>query len=137
MGDWRDLPAGLELDRVIAERSGWKEIEVREIWEEDHYSDGFYKRLFGLPPVKTSVLDVAELIPRYSTDLNGAFHLPVTDLHFMDLHSPTGDGSEPQWNAFVEWKWKDGEYPDCRATAETGALALCRAWLVWKEMQNG
>lgn len=125
MINWRELPAGLDLDRLIAEKLGDTEIEEREVWVEDIVCGPYQKKYLTCKE--------HEAIPEFSSDLNAAFRLPISDLYYIALHGP--NENDPLWYAFIEWQFHDEyeEFANSRAEAESGALAVCRAWLAWKE----
>jgi hypothetical protein len=111
--DWRAMEASRDLDRLIAERLG---------------------------KLGVSVINLTH----FSTDLNAAMTLPTTALYFIALHGPVADPDydndkqDRKWNAFIEWVWEDAEdeFPTYRGEADTGALAVCRAWLDWRDKQE-
>jgi len=118
--DWRTLPAGPELERLIAERLGWHDLREQEIWEEDWYSDGFFKRWRGTDPEGED-----RLVPRFSLLADAAI-APVAQLDI-------------RWRLLAHGgRW----YKACIGgmddeIADTPALALNHAllaYLDWKEM---
>lgn len=135
--NWREMPAGRELDRVIAERVGWA-VECHKVVYPTSSSYDYY-RLIGPNGEEKRDYDIPEAAwqdaPHYSTDANAALSLPTADLYFIDLHGPHSENS--LWHAFIEWGYSDeeDEYPSFRAEADTAALAVCRAWLAWKDAQ--
>jgi hypothetical protein len=133
--NWRDLPAGRDLDRAIAERLGWR------VENFNPRPNGIMIKTINswmlLPPGKdadwwirdphagyVSERDAWAHSQAYSTDLNAAMTLLDT---------------APQWGVTRTF-----EHFDCYIApgngvlnyygrAETPALAVCRAWIRWQE----
>lgn len=124
--NWCDLPAGLNLDRLIAERLGWREIKRRDIYEEGYDWGGFYPRLFGRSPTPLYPIGT-DLIPQYSTDANAALTLVKVDNFQLEY-----------WHG----QWRAGAYLDNSSEdagweyADSPALAICRAWLAVQEIKE-
>jgi hypothetical protein len=125
--DWRTLEAGLALDRLIAAQLGWTEIEETEYWIEDEYDSYQRKRLDGRRPGYGD-----DIIPLYSTNLNAAIDLleqiPMGALFMADDFAETR-----LWNCTG---YMDGFGILTDETAATSALAICRAWLAYKERHS-
>src|SRR6266404_5526720 len=113
--DWHTEPAGRRFDTVIASRLGWANLTM---------SNGM---LWGWKN------NAQWCLPEYSTDADEAIGLldktdcwilkPVPVLYpehsyICEFYHPLPDGSV-QWIA--------------RGQADTPALAICKAWLEWKE----
>lgn len=95
MGDWRDLPPGLDLDRVLAERLGWKAITETESYEENRDNAGFRRRLSGYNPRNglANPDEFPELIPLWSLDATSA----IRDLWDADV----------RWSVYPSWPGED------------------------------
>lgn len=120
--DYRTMEAGRELDRLIAERLGWTETS-------EHYLDP--NVLVGKHPKETGHAWFPLAVPRYSTDLNAAMALlPTADGDIWSLHY--GHYGDPYTVAISRIKVAAPEY---LGDANTPALAICRAWLAWKDSQ--
>lgn len=128
MTNWHKLKPGLELDRLIAERLGWTEIEETEVFVEDFEYAGWVARLRGRNPE-----GVCECyVPRFSTDLNAAWSL-FTEL--LDTLTPRlvrmfrdNKASIIQNEPYVE-----------EIVSEYGAtpeLAIDYAWLAYDEVKR-
>lgn len=142
MTDWRDLPAGRDLDHLIANQLG---IVVKVFIDREETFEGNFvstKRMH----IKTDA-GITHL-PYYSTDLNAAMQL-LTDLPEgtdFDLSVSRVDDLD-----FADKKWRDlrgklefsasffsGENEDrinhAAADGSDAALVVCQAWLAWKEL---
>lgn len=108
------LPAGRELDRLIAERLGWTHISEHpiliDVW-------------IGKHPKETGHAWNPVLIPHYSTDLNMATEL-LSGVSTVILIRPDSGIGSGKWQADL-----DGHI----RFADTLTLAICRAWLSWKD----
>lgn len=110
--DWRNMEAGRELDRLIAERV------VALGYTESHLTLAFV-------PTHPDDIPSIDNPPRYSTDLNAAFVLLAPgEYHFTHPN-------------LVDWGCKFGkqEYFGWHY-ADTPALAICRAWLEWQDSKQ-
>ena len=120
--DWRALPAGRKLDRVVAERMGWTEIV--------EYRDD---TLFVYAPGQR--YDSEEL-PRFSTDANAALALAIDMPERQSTFVLEFD--RYTWTAYLKYyadrfgAWVDGE----KMTANEAPLAIVRAFLTWKDGQR-
>jgi len=131
--DWRTLPAGLDLDRVIAERLGWSEIGIREVWVDDGEGATEVKRLNGRSP--GPVAFGTDPIPTWSTNTDTALNLPLEEEYEGRLE--WGYGGE--WTAWIFIKIAYRTFRETKvgyAKADIPALALCRAWLGYQERVN-
>jgi len=107
--DWRELPAGRDLDKVVAAAVGWTEIVETQL-------------LIGTTPA-----GFRTMIPFFSQDLNSAYSL-LTEVTVINI-TKTGVG-----NIFVDL-WQDNGH-DCQYKSEQPeplALAICRARLSYIE----
>lgn len=122
--NWREMPAGRELDRLIAERLGHPTFtEPIPESERDLYKPGItelsWMRVNGIPiPV-----------PHYSTDANAA----------LSLIEGTEEGNDyllrklnTGWHIHAYW----GDSGKITATEPTIALAVCRAWLAYQDAKK-
>lgn len=127
--DWSALEAGLDLDRLIAERQGWTNIEFRSFWYEDNDSDGWGRCLVGVLPEDDGNLDSEKTIPNYSTRTDAALTLMHDDWTAMIARIDPGE-----WHCSINSissRVKDHG----TGLANKPALAVCRAWLSWKDRQ--
>ena len=129
--NWREMEAGRELDRVIAERLGWSEIEQRQLWFEDAYDDGWEQRLFG-KRTGESVGD--DPVPEYSTDANAALSLPLGEAEFFQLHVIPGGNTAARVYVPVSSRLSEAEPPF--EISDTPALAICHAWLAYQDAKQ-
>jgi hypothetical protein len=130
---WRELEAGRELDCIVAEALGWKNIEQYRDgeWLGDDPADDY-----GLQPV-----------PFYSVNANAALLL-LTDLpedidfdlsvsRVADLNFKDAKWLALRGKLYYTASFYTGENED-RVTmsfgeADTAALAICRALLAYRE----
>ena len=121
MSNWRELPAGRELDVEISRSLGWTVSDDAEIYTLDpNGNQGNFTRIPS-----------GVYAPRLSVDANAALRLWATE--------PLPD----------DWLWKlsyhvqvdmyscmlidQRDHPVLHEEAQSPALAICRAWLAWKE----
>jgi hypothetical protein len=144
MNDWYELPAGRELDKIIAQQLGYTIQRVEWIanattGEMDYMyalTDPSGKRnRFGgkdIEAVWRSDHCFHEVyVPHFSTNLDDACTLPLGDYYLYIAN--LGKQSEarivnPDVDALGEFDTWIGE-----AEVNEPALAVCRAWLKWKE----
>ena len=127
--DWREMSAGRELDRVVAERLGWTDIAPRY----DRFDEHEISPLQGIPPSGGTTYYV---IGRYSTDADAA--LALLEGCFYTLRgTPDSYEGEMLYRCSIDGKAGDGVIlPSIKYTvAKTPALAIVRAWLSWKDAQ--
>lgn len=122
--DWRNLPAVAEGDRAVAEARGWTSIDG--LWHED---PGEYTGYDHCP-------DDEEAIPwTPTTDIAQAFALleGLPEKHFWR-------GGRNSLGEYFITILQQTKARACRevgfAEAPTLPLAICRAWLGWKEGQG-
>lgn len=127
--DWRELPAGFELDRYIAERLGWR-VELNG-WK-DKWNitspDGKYRE--SIPEFyDPNELWIKAPIPEYSGDTNAALSLleSLTVWHI----TKTGPGGiiVDLWDnpvSSIAYRHDTQDIP----------MAICRAWLTWKDARE-
>lgn len=135
--DYRTMEAGRELDRLIAERLGYRAVErtwrwyllshdVLETSLDEMLKRGWHIRSY---PTETEAWNID--VSRYSTDLNAAIALLPTDGYTWSLHYSNYD--DP-YTAVISGVKVDS--PEYFGDASTPALAICRAWLAWKDSQS-
>jgi hypothetical protein len=152
--DWHTMDAGRALDRLIAERKGWRVEVTTANYTADGNIDalllddaGDVRAVYGCPPddfdeitaierVWQCGLDTPEwninAVPYISDDLNLAIAL-VSDKD-VTIENDLGKDTHPDWR-WVVWLEGDG-YLDGGSFEGHGhspALAICRAWLAWQE----
>lgn len=145
MTDWRDIEAGPELDRLIAERMGWQMIELenpspppidyrwRLVNPEGRIRGVYGNTYFPCKDIEEAWQKAGEPdmecgdrdLPPYSTDLDVAFTL-ITE---QDGFSLSRDMQENVWMADLD------TVPPTYEVADMPALAICRAWLAYTEKQ--
>lgn len=147
--DWRTLSAGRALDRVVAERLGWKmvirtEDDIDEWWVvrgeieaellgkvgDFDSDDALWVQAFTTYECAND-----SALPHYSTDASAALALlQGIGLPWMLAEEP----DTPFIRAFIGERNDDPErmyYHAATGAANTPALAIVRAWLAWKDEQ--
>ena len=127
--NWRDLPAGNDLDRYIAEYLGWtvvgnpltKEAVLWHGTELIHVEQSHSELSVNIARAWNNY------IPQYSTDVNAALTLPMTPGWYFSLRSPIDDDL---WTVFIR---EDAIPTFTSSKDENPALALCHTWLNWKD----
>lgn len=129
MTHWREMDAGRELDWLIAEKLGWKNLK--------EWRYGRTVEIHGAPP--DSDLRHATL-PYYSADLNAAITLWA---RISDDYTPRLVRMLTPRNGEIRHEYKAGLTSNQPPFAEfdveyasTPALAVCRAWLAYMEAQE-
>jgi len=120
MTDWRSLPAGPELDRLIAERLGWTEF---------HHPAGAPDVWLGLPP-NSGLVSATSLPPTWSTGVDVA--LTLIDLDWCLLQLNLTARLENPWTTSISrgnLGWESRPSP-------TAALTICRAWLAYMDREG-
>lgn len=127
MTDWKTMDAGRELDRLIAERLGWTDLLIDQDWIEVDGKVEDVVRVLGVPPGAKWKEQVSE----YSTSADAALTLFPDDTEWMATYSPYYG---PRFRITVGTPHVlDDEYFDVYGNGDTLALALCRAWMAWRE----
>lgn len=122
-GDWREMQAGRELDRVVAEAMGHV-VNIERMLTNPHF--GTATKLI-IEYYLNGERGASEQLAHYSTDLNAAISLINGGTSFV-LSQIDGEG----WQCSIIQQLGIGY-----SKAETPALAVCRAFLSWKETTNG
>lgn len=138
--NWREMKPGIALDIEIIQRlPGW---QIRYVADG---SQAEYEMQFELEPPKhvTVIVDDGKYIflrgPRYSIDVNSALALFAELPHdFMPrlvrVLQPMGDHMDIRWKAAI--LGTGARIAEVVAEeSDTPALAICRAWLAWRETQ--
>lgn len=125
MNDHLTMKAERELDRLIAERLGYS-VRDEIIRNEAGYSHDYQLidpdgKIYS--SWNASAYGAWDNVPRYSTDLNAATELLSGVSSTMLVYATSGIGAG-KWQADL-----DG----CIRFADTLTLAICRAWLSWKD----
>jgi hypothetical protein len=116
--NWRELPAGQELDVLIAKRIG--------------YTDIYHADLAGNQwLVGTDPEGLKQPIRYYSSSLNATMMLITKNMR-LSLHNE----DDPIWHAVVYLDEGNPPFELFVGSAEEPALAICRAWLAWKDKQG-
>jgi hypothetical protein len=119
VSDWRDLPAGCELDRVIAEALGW-----------DNFFEGSDGVLYAdTPDIRANPRRWQASVEPWSTDANAALSLPLPPRTWFVIYGPSAE--RDTWDVELQDIGPVFE----QGQAETPALAICRAWLAWHDKQ--
>ena len=128
--DWRTCPAGLVLDRIIAERSGWSDFNVHITFVEDTAEVGVDSRdrLFG----RRTTQDYEETVPLWSTNTDAALEL-IYGYFWTMLGTPDKFTGSVLYQCRLDGHLGEFLSKDTHSTADTPALAVCRAFLAWKE----
>lgn len=127
--NWREMEVGRELDWLIAEKCGVEILEQtpNTDWNTTHQPMYLAKIDGALQGLWHSRKE--DCAPRYSSDLNAAFDLlkqmPMGAVGLLE-------GNE----AWFSNAYMDGAGLLTDEEADTPALAICRAWLAWKERQS-
>lgn len=130
--DFRTLPAGRDLDAIVAERvMGFRwyvssSSGNRGIFEPDRRPSWFTKPANGDEPLAT---DHDWQVPKYSTDVAAAF--AVVDAAVLTCRILLDGRATVE---FVEAALPEPR--SWRATGETVALAISRAALAWAEARD-
>ena len=126
--DWRALPAGGAVDRIIAERLGYTVHRGADLWYYLQAPDGSHV---------CNYCGIAALawdgVPAYSTDANAALALWDNDSRWAVYPAWIEDKGRGKFCAtFPGYGDQDAgdEY------ADTPALAIVRAWLQFTEKES-
>ena len=145
-----DLPAGRELDALVAERVigwQWMQWDRLEGIPEDH--QGRFLALAGQPEAHAANMDLPLAkhalmsVPYYSTDIDAAWHV-VEAMRARWAEQDNAKRGEPDawqfqdfadegWGASVIWLHHDGPIDMVIDIAPTLPLAICRAALAYTE----
>lgn len=142
--NWRELPAGRDLDRVIAERLGWKVVKVT--WSPESSADSGWMYCLVSPDGVyahggSMNEDEAWIIPshehhvvslkHYSTDANVAMTLWDNGYHWAVFPDPDQPGR------FCATHPCAREYDVGIESGSTPAEAISRSWLAFGDKTNG
>lgn len=113
--NWRDLPAGRDLDRLVAEKAGYRV-------QHDHPDYILWSADGDFVVRQPDEYLAWRHVPHYSTSVDAALALvPGGDIAFeLYRDENTGDW----WAEFDGWYDEGSPWP---------ALAIVRAWLAWKD----
>lgn len=125
MNDWHKLSAGLEMDRVIARLLGESPRIMQEGGYDQLTGDGF--AVAGWVEIYDGDELAYEQIPYRSRDLNLAILLrnTIPSAFFTLSFSP----DRMNWRAEFSSDQRQSVFAD----ASEPALAICLAWLEWKD----
>jgi hypothetical protein len=124
--NWRELPAGRGLDRIIAERLGYT-VQFNE-------NNGYY---YLVRPDGTKAINYGtewaawEASPAFSVDANAAIALWDNDYHWAIFPDPDQPGK------FCATHPCSRDYDVGIETADKPAEAISRSWLAWGDKTNG
>lgn len=133
MADWRELDAGADLDRLVAERLGWEMHSIAGHVTERHVRHQLVNP-DGVPMGYSNADDgwaaLAGVLPRYSRDLNAAMAFArATGAPVHVVYDGVVDMFEVFCPMLDDSFWHDD------GTLDTLALNVCRVVLVWQEAQ--
>ncbi len=140
--DWRTATAGRALDRIVAEACGW---ECKLNGYGDHWRlispNGDYvdeQAHFYDPEDMWLVAP----IPAFSTSADAAFTLFASlpddcTPRLVRMLQPMGDHMGHIWKGRIITNGLDVTVDVIECEADTPALAICRAFLSWKDKGNG
>jgi hypothetical protein len=133
-----ELPAGHELDRVIARLLGWdtKSFPLHP----DNPDDGFINTVWVDPNGEVK----GKSVPAYSTDSNTSLSLEPDGFRFVEshLHDDTViiyvvPRRYANWIEDGEVRMEMSDLDEfAHGAAETVPLARCRAFLAWKALND-
>lgn len=147
MTDWQTMEAGKAMDILIADKVGWKIVSRPFGKQVDGYLFGFEYNLmtpqgvllwennadqgwrFRASDVWANATKYWEpSLPDYSTSVDAALTLlPPSDFVLLEI-----SGEDGEWKVSLYI----GSTSKGAFTAQTLALAICRAWLAWKEAEG-
>lgn len=116
-----------DLDRAIAERLGWRNLEPYTYWAEDYFDAYQVATLRGVDPDGRE----GQLLPFWSDELDAALSLvsAAQPCYFELSYSP----DRMNWRAEFAPVDNPTEYNLCHA--QTPAEAICLAWLAYTATQ--
>ena|SRR5258708_1441045 len=136
MSNWRTMEAGMELDREIALRLGWT-IKLYPGYTAMLNPHGeIVGRGFHDAPDGYMWSQAHEFLnmPHYSTDANAALTL-LEGLFWSVFGTPDQDRKTTIYRCALNSVYRDA-FTAITETADAPALAICRAWLTWKELHS-
>jgi len=124
MRDWRTMMPGVVFDQYLAELSGWTDIEVAHGWfEHPEYGSDYQSYLRGTTP--NGMKDIP--VPKFSSNVDDALSL-VTPECAIKLSR----GAKGIWYCGIETHHHQ-LWLETTVIETTPAMAICLAWVVWKE----
>lgn len=138
MTNWREMEAGQELDVLVARLLGLNVHTADEAPADDLYGGWEFCTDREWHTAWFIDAEGSHPIPAYSTDLNAAWTL-FADLpddvtpRLVRILEARGDHMATVCKAGII---HNETHEQVEAYADTPALAICRAWLAWKEMQS-
>lgn len=138
--NWRELPPGRELDRMIAERLGWRAVEYKGLWyllppdcQDTLMADA--EQAFGRVGIRSySSADAAwefdRASPRFSTSIDDMLTLFPPDCEIQMEYAAWGAKQEWAWHVWPHWINAPGL---AIGMAKHLAHAGCLAWLLCDE----
>lgn len=134
--NWREMKAGRELDILIDQKRG---ASIKgPLWSPEDKAAGYYyvtHEGLARPILFDSEAKARELAPKYSTELSAAFDLTIPEPYWGYNLFMEGDYTTHTCELFVT----NGEGDPTNVvagSADTPEMAICRAWLAWKEAQK-
>lgn len=137
MTDWRTLPPGPQLRRIIAEHKGW---HMRKIWvgsggvEYDYivYDEGD-RYIHQCELSKEDLSDPESAEARVWLEAMESDECPRWDEHDNDAMWLIVQGEYKLWqDGGMHHAWVSA--PEYNGSGPTEALAISRAWLAWTEV---
>lgn len=126
-----DLPAGAELDRLIAEMAG---LIVQQAKDDYYWIDNTYHPLYATARLlMPREMQNESAVPPFSTDMNVVLLL-VEDIKGFELNRVDEDDMIhlDKWASVIGYGFDGYGWSYIEEYAPTPALAICRAWLAWK-----
>jgi len=127
-----DNLSAFDFNRLIAERVGWTELEVRQCYEENCQSDHYGDHLHGVNPDYEKYGDTP--VPLYSQNTDDALTLVTGNLR-ISIHNE----DHPNWIAQIWDDIQPVQFDKMRYYLGSDislARAICRAWLEWKDRKE-
>ena len=145
--DWRALPAGRELDRIVAARLGFSVVQLPPrdaskrpkayvTWEYKQpgwviKGEGLHKNLWDVR--FREEWEAWDHCPEYSQDANAALALWDVDYRWAVYPAYPDDYDKGRFCATFPGH---GDQDAGDEYADTPALAIVQAWLAWKDRQR-
>lgn len=128
--NWRDLPAGRELDRLVAERVGYEIVEDFGMGGPSYTALLPGSVVMELPRAFGEDEAWEQVTPHYSTSVDAALTLPLRE-HGWTLKIV------PDFSGGLVWATITGDEGLVVSVyvlpARLIAQAMCYAWLAWKD----
>lgn len=120
------------MEERIAAHLGWSDLRETRYYEESRLYDGFVNARKG-----TDSHGHDDILPHWSTNVGDALDL-FTDLpndltpRLVRLLSPRGDSMARTWKGSI---LNNSDMNEIQAESDSPALAICLAWLAYKDAE--